>query len=276
MYIKFLINALKYSSLLLISTLVLSINSKAYSANIFFTEDRPFSQLYIRGEITKGDYRKVLNVLQRNGDIPYKVSLDSKGGNVMEALKIGALVRKYLMRTETTTCNSACVFILMGSVFENENKFARYGIHRPKFNPKYFASLDMQQATVKYKTLYAIVEKYMSSMGASKTLIDRIFSIPSGSMEYLTNSQLYALLPDSAQVYSEWIIAKCGDDLNAQEQQQLIAFNQNRSLLDETYYNYLEAKSTEYFSCELESVRNEQMRLLHTDINLQTNQMSLQ
>ena len=96
----------------------------ASSANVFFQEDRPFSQLHIQGEIVKGDYQKILSLIKKHRDIPYQISLDSKGGNVMEALKISTFTRKYLLRAETKKCNSACVFILLASLFENENKQA--------------------------------------------------------------------------------------------------------------------------------------------------------
>lgn len=261
--------------LLLCCVLFASISFKASSASVRYTEDRPFSELLIQGEIQKGDYQKILNILKINRDVPYKISLQSKGGNVMEALKIGSLTRQYLMRIETTTCNSACVFILLGSLFKNENKLARYGIHRPKFHPEYFARLNMQQATLKYQALYAVLEKYMYSMGATKALVDKIFSIPSSSMEYLGNSQLYAMTPSTSQIYSEWMLAKCGDDLSLQEQRQLTSFQQNSGLLDKSYYLHLEAKSTEYFNCELESVRNEQMRIFKADKRFHSNQMSL-
>ena len=133
----------------------------------------------------------------------------------------------------------------------------------------------MKEATVKYKKLYAIVANYMYSMGASKVLVDKMFSVPSGSMQFLKNRQFYSMVSTSSQAYSEWIIAKCGDDLNAQEQQQLSEFHQNRSLLSKSYFAYLDAKSTEYFNCELESVRNEQMRIFNSDARFQDSQMSL-
>jgi hypothetical protein len=255
--------------------LSLLFSAHVLSADIFYEEDRPFSQLHIKGDIVKGDYQKILSLIKKNGDIPYQISLDSKGGNVMEALKIGTFTRKYLLRAETKKCNSACVFILIASLFKNENKHAEYGVHRPKFNAKYFASLNMQEASAKYKKLYAIVANYMYSMGASKQLVDNMFSVPSGSMKFLRNRQFYSMVTTSTQAYSEWIIAKCGDDLNAQEQQQLTEFHQNRSLLSKSYFAYLDSKSTEYFNCELESVRNEQMRIFSADARFQSSQMSL-
>lgn len=253
--------------------LLFSLN--AFSANITFLEDRPFSQLLVQGEIVKGDYQKVLNLIKKHRDIPSHISLDSIGGNVLEALKIGTLTRKYLVRSDTQKCNSACVFILMGSLFENENTNAKYGIHRPKFNPQYFASLNMQEATVKYKRLYDIVSSYMYSMGATKALVDDMFSVPSGSMKFLNNQEFYAMMNTSSQGFFEWITAKCGNGLNKQEQLQLKAFQKNRSQLDKSYFAYLDAKSNEYFNCELESVRNEQMRIFSSDARFQDNQMSL-
>ncbi|MFT5706237.1 MAG: hypothetical protein ACI9ES_000509 [Oceanospirillaceae bacterium] len=257
---------------LLISVLF---TSPLYSAIISYTEDRPFSELHIQGEIIKGDYQKILNIVRKQRDIPYLLSIDSKGGNVMEALKIGSFTRKYLLKSESRKCNSACIFILLGSLHPPNNNQGVIGIHRPKFNRAYFSNLNAQEATDKYKTLHSIVSQYMTNMGARKLLVDKMFSIPSGSMDYLKKQQFYSMVNNPPAGYSEWIISKCGDDLTLKEQQDLISSYRNNTLFNKKYIARLDAKSTEHFNCELESVRNEQMRIYNTDPEFNHRKMSL-
>ncbi|MEH6443239.1 MAG: hypothetical protein V7784_05010 [Oceanospirillaceae bacterium] len=246
-----------------------------YSAIISYTEDRPFSELHIQGEIVKGDYQKILSIIKKQRDIPYLLTIDSKGGNVMEALKIGSFTRKYLLKSESQKCNSACVFILLGSLHSPSNNQGVIGIHRPKFNRAYFSKLNAQQATDKYKTLHAIVSRYMTNMGARKQLVDKMFSVPSNAMDYLKKRQFYSMVNNPPIGYSEWIISKCGDDLNMKEQADLILSHKNNTLFNKKYIARLDARSTEFFNCELESVRNEQMRIYNSDPIFNNQQMSI-
>lgn len=54
----------------------------------------------LRGEITKGDYSRVLDFYRLHHPFLRKFLLDSPGGNVREAIKIGRLFRKYLIGAE--------------------------------------------------------------------------------------------------------------------------------------------------------------------------------
>ena len=52
------------------------------------------SSIYISGEIVAGDYNRLLKLLDKNHPYISGISLNSKGGSVSEAIKIGYLVRK--------------------------------------------------------------------------------------------------------------------------------------------------------------------------------------
>src|SRR5271169_5530353 len=52
---------------------------------------------FIRGTISKGDFDKVRDLYVKNHPLIYQFFLLSPGGDVTEALKIGALFRKYLI-----------------------------------------------------------------------------------------------------------------------------------------------------------------------------------
>jgi len=245
------------------------------AANIYISGESPFAQLHINGEIAKTDYNKMLDIINEHRDIPYLLSINSKGGNVMEAIKIGTFARKYLMRFESTKCDSACLFIVLGSLHREEKKQATFGIHRPKFRKEFFANLSAADATKKYRSLKNIVEAYMLRMGATRTLINLMFATPSNSMKFLPASQLKSLINSPPEGYSEWIISKCGDDLNPQQYHDLMAFYANRSQLGNKYFEFLDAKSTQYFHCELEAVRSEQVRLFNNDLRFNRLQFGL-
>jgi hypothetical protein len=247
----------------------------ARAANMYYSGESPFAQLHIEGEIRHGDYKKMLALIKRQRDIPYQLVLKSKGGNVMEALKIGSFTRKYLLGFESTQCNSACVFIAIASLHHRHDKYGNFGLHRPKFNPAYFSKLNAQQAREKYTKLRTIVENYMFSMGASKALVDTLFSTASNAMSYLPKTAVYAMLR-SPEGYSEWIISKCGDDLTKSEQHDLYHLQITNSSSNKKRLARLDAKSTEHFHCELEAVRSEQVRLYNVDSIFQSTHIPTQ
>jgi hypothetical protein len=163
----------------------------------------------------------------------------------------------------------------LGSLHREENKQATFGIHRPKFRKEYFANLSAADATKKYRSLKNIVEAYMLRMGATRTLINQMFATPSNSMKFLPAKQLKSMINSPPEGYSEWIISKCGDDLNPQQYNDLMAFYANRSQLGNKYFEFLDAKSTQYFHCELEAVRSEQVRLFNNDLRFNRLQFGL-
>src|SRR5260370_38307902 len=54
---------------------------------------------FLNGQISKGDYDKVVMFIRANHPFVRHFNLVSPGGNVDEALKIGRLFRKYLIAT---------------------------------------------------------------------------------------------------------------------------------------------------------------------------------
>lgn len=55
---------------------------------------------YIRGEIEPGDYEKVLGFYRDNHPFLHHFKLQSRGGDVEEAIKIGRLLRSYQVTAE--------------------------------------------------------------------------------------------------------------------------------------------------------------------------------
>lgn len=162
----------------------------------------------IVGEIKKGDFDTFVSMasivaqkslargLQRNG-VPFvMVELNSPGGDVIEAEKIGRHIRSSFFGTRVKVreaCASACVLILIAGVERAVPRGARIGIHRPYFDPVSFADLSAEEARAKYNTMIEGVRRYLMDMGAPETLYQAMIAAPSSSVRVLSNNEIAEL-----------------------------------------------------------------------------------
>ena len=113
------------------------------------------------------------------------VTLNSPGGDVIEALRIGRLIRQKFMYTRVTSeaeCASACVFVLQAGVLRVAAVGASVGVHRPKFDAMYFANLIPEQGRATYNTMVMDLRKYfIGEMGGSSTAFRLMMTTPLGS-----------------------------------------------------------------------------------------------
>jgi hypothetical protein len=142
------------------------------------------SALLIHGEIRKGDattFTTLADELARDTSCPMVgsplnpvpmifVKLDSQGGDIIEALAIGREIRRRFMVTGVPNanmeCDSACVFALMAGV--NRIGGGKIGLHRPAFDPAFFADLSPTAARSRYNTLVEQLRQYyVDEMGGS-------------------------------------------------------------------------------------------------------------
>ena len=123
------------------------------------------------------------------------VRLDSPGGNIIEALAIGREIRRRFMFTavgQNMECNSACVFVLMAGVHRRVG--GKVGLHRPAFDPASFADLSPTAARGRYNALVEQLRQYyVDEMGGSPEAFQIIMSTPSGSIRYLSLTEMSAL-----------------------------------------------------------------------------------
>ena len=124
------------------------------------------------------------------------VKLDSQGGNIMEALAIGREIRRRFMVTgvpyANMECDSACVFVLMAGV--NRIGGGKIGLHRPAFDPAFFADLSPTAARSRYNTLVEQLRQYyVDEMGGSPEAFRIIMTTPSTSIRYLSQDEMLAL-----------------------------------------------------------------------------------
>jgi hypothetical protein len=112
----------------------------SFSATITAEADR-FVDVRIEGEIVPGDAERLATLaLPLKREDAWKlnwlhVSIDSGGGSVSEALKIGRFLRSQdasVLLWKGDQCLSSCVFILMAGVMrETRAVDAIVGVHRP-------------------------------------------------------------------------------------------------------------------------------------------------
>ena len=164
--------------------------------------------LFLDGEIVKGDFQKITKVVIAHGKIPSVMGITSSGGDVMEAMKIGRFIRKnHIPIVLIQPCDSACTFIVFAAT---ERKAGKLGLHRPYYDPVYFSKLSGDDARKQYKKLDKEARNYLIEMNVPTLVIDKIMSIPSSDIEYLSIKTYNKLAGKSPPAHNEWLAARCG------------------------------------------------------------------
>lgn len=137
---------------------------------------------------------------------PISIFLNSSGGDVDEAMKIGRLIRKYNINTKIAAgdfCLSSCFLVYMSGVrrdlgfevyidttlkqpYSTSYELSPLGIHRPYFDREKFADLPSNVASKMYKAKQDDVESFLSEMGAENFFIQKMKNTPSDEMFTLT------------------------------------------------------------------------------------------
>lgn len=164
------------------------------------------------GIIEPGDHLRLLDLIRREPTSYYMSTgvfrLNSKGGDVHEALKIAAIVRRSYPRVFIDKeCASACLFIfLSGAVrFGGDH---RLGIHRPTYHQSYFQALSATQVQAKYAELDREARQYLEEVRFPQYLIERMFSTSSRDVYWLTDSDTSAI-GEMPPWHHEMALARC-------------------------------------------------------------------
>ncbi len=181
----------------------------------------------LEGEIVSGDYEKVISLYAKSHPLLGWFYLKSPGGNVSEAIQIGALLRKYFIpvrapswnpgasRFELTLgsknicngpnciCASACALIWFGA----PERDGAVGLHRPHFASPTFKGLSPALASETYRPMIESVVKYLTEMEAPKSAIEAMVATSSAQVTWY-NLENYS--GDRAPSFAEWEDANCG------------------------------------------------------------------
>jgi ATP-dependent protease ClpP protease subunit len=139
------------------------------------------------------------------------VTLNSPGGSVPAAMRIGDVIRQHGYFTEVydgEECSSACVLVLSAGV-ERIARFGKVGLHRPRFDEEKFANLTLKEANKRYNEMSSSVEYYLQRMGLPEALYERMMKVSSDKIDYLRPVEIRGFgLDGEDAAWSEWRRAK--------------------------------------------------------------------
>lgn len=208
----------------------------AVAASVEFkTMSQGPSYLYISisGEIVSGDARKLIELVAHPSERWLKIVVDSPGGSLSEAIAIAKVVKAASSEVSVATsgqCASACFLIwlagsgrIAGSTeqlnaakltgnkypmkYETLHMKGLVGLHRPYLNR--IDELENDQAA-----LMRALSSYLEVELVPRRLIDKMMSIPSNQIYWLTDYDL-AELGEYPASQEELLIQKCGYNRNS-------------------------------------------------------------
>lgn len=147
--------------------------------------------IHIAGQIAPGDADRFLSWLDGTRPAETRVSLDSSGGSVADALAIGRTIRGagYATRVgDGAVCLSACPYILAGGTDRQVTAGGVVGVHQHDFGentilPAFMAIRDLQRSQ-------AGVLDYLSDMGVDLRIMSLALRTPPEDIAILTPGQM--------------------------------------------------------------------------------------
>lgn len=156
-----------------------------------------FNGLLIKGKITKNTLPQLqlgLQILkERRNERSIRVNtlwLDSSGGLLLEAIKIGDVVAENNMEAIVVFsghCYSSCVFIYAAA--KTRSGIGDVGIHRPFASDISAENLTYAEYLKKYDALTPVLKQYLSKYGVSPSLVDSMNVVPSDDIKILSNDE---------------------------------------------------------------------------------------
>ncbi|MBA2549225.1 MAG: hypothetical protein H0V16_12330 [Burkholderiaceae bacterium] len=184
------------------------------------------------GEIVTGDAERMAQILIE--PLPAAKShissleIDSLGGDVVEALRIGELVRLNMLNVSIAriargdpgaqplrrgagsdrVCASACVLVLMSAPARSVRE-ARVGLHRPRLSAEFYRQQSPSSIARAHAELDRKVRDTVIAGGMPTDLVERMMRHASNELLWLASGEL-ASLDSEAPWYQEMQIALCG------------------------------------------------------------------
>jgi hypothetical protein len=193
--------------------------TSASAADFRFVGTESYVSLRMQGPIEPGDFDRMLVELSQadNGRAGYsffkdrqRLWVNSPGGNVDEALKIAAFVRKSLIPVWVLDrCDSACFLILAAAV--DRSLTGKIGIHRPYFGDENSLNLGVEESQRRYAQMSARYYGLLEEFEVPRQIIDRMRSMASTEVHYLTQAER-ELMGERQPWFEQLLISKCGLD----------------------------------------------------------------
>jgi hypothetical protein len=159
----------------------------------------------VTGTITSRDAEKLEEMSQELAHGAFTVFLNSEGGEVSAAFKIGRLIRKYDGTTAIpagSKCYSSCALIFIAGV--KRINFGEIGLHRP-----YFASAPQNRQILEKQVplMLSLIKSYIAEMGITDNFYQQMVNTEPLQVIKYGSSDYKILIPESDPVYEEVEIA---------------------------------------------------------------------
>jgi len=275
----------KYIFLLLLG-LIFTLNENLLQAaqiDIYSMEE--FVNIRLVGKIEKGDaekFKRLVEGLRQKKRTVNMLMLASIGGDAIEAMRIGTIVRESFIPTHAPidldagfTCNgyppelkdddcdcaSACFLIWVAGVYRVGDVL---GLHRPYFLGEYFEGLSASEAQKEYALMYERVRSYLKSMDVPEHIINKMFNTGSDEIAYLDWHAAKSM--ELAPSFDEWVGASCLQLTSEEEMDYWGLLRkkwEGKSTLTKSekfYLNYLEEREINFNKCIREKLKEAQLK----------------
>jgi hypothetical protein len=199
------------------------------------------TSIILEGKIETGDYTKLLKVIDEDCDYDFKgepacpggIYLASPGGNLMEAMKIGRLVRRLRLETRVPSdlpspyrqkaeavlkdkanyiCASACFFVFVAGINRARDIYPPIlGIHRPYISDVELRKLSGDQVIASAGQMRTFVVDYLKEMNVSEKYADLMFSISKDQVRVINEDDFEADFEGYIPELRDWLDAKCNN-----------------------------------------------------------------
>jgi len=181
----------------------------------------PLPGVTIEGLIAPGDFAKLAPlVLEAEGKSV--VWLASPGGNLSEALRMGALIRQLALEVrapddrsrpvvrlrdpENNTCASACFFLYVAGV---RRQGSVLGIHKPSLPADEYFSLGLDGSVTAHRRIQEATADYLDQMGVPSRYASMMTAANATDMIWLTPEDVARDLTGVAAGYEVWFQGAC-------------------------------------------------------------------
>jgi ATP-dependent protease ClpP protease subunit len=262
MFLRYL--TMKRSILALLAGAVLA--TSAHADIVVKDRGTGWYNVKIINEITKSDYVTIRSKFMQLisdyiGDTPedkmdeldksnfpkFIFSLDSDGGDVEAAIKIGNFLRdlkSIAVVARNKVCLSACVFVLAGAPYRIIAG-GKIGIHRP-YNPNDKTTSAKDQKT-KYFKMGAMIKRYLSKMNIKPKLYDDMLYINPENVRILSKKDLesYGLAGNDPFIFEAAAVRGAEKQKISRQEYAEQRAQENSKCLQETKGDYLGCKMKE-------------------------------
>lgn len=181
----------------------------------------PLAGITIEGSIAPGDFAKLASLVlaTRGAGV---VWLASPGGNLSEAMRMGALIRQLALEVrapvdrslplvrlrdpQNNTCASACFFLYVAGV---KREGSVLGIHKPYLPADEYFTLGLDGSAAAQRRIQEATAEYLALMGVPARYSSIMMAANSSEMLWLAPEEIARDLTGLVAEYEGWVRDAC-------------------------------------------------------------------